>query len=64
MGSAALAAGLVLAGILCHSLFYNDFFEDPTTWGLFGLIAFAASVRPPAAVPEIPPPAAKAAVPV
>ena len=63
-GSVSLGAGLVLAAILCHSLFYNDFFEDPTTWGLFGLIAFAASVRPPADVDEIPPPATpKAAVP-
>jgi O-antigen ligase len=63
-GGVTLAAGLVLAAILCHSLFYNDFFEDPTTWGLFGLIAFAGSVRPPADVDEIPPPAtSKAAVP-
>ena len=61
-GSVALAAGLVLAAILCHSLFYNDFFEDPTTWGLFGLIALAASVRPPAAVDETPTAAAAKAV--
>lgn len=52
-GAVSLAAGLALAAILCHSLFYNDFFEDPTTWGLVGLIALAASVRPaqPEAVP-------------
>ena len=25
--------GLGLAAIFCHSLFYNDFFEDPMTWG-------------------------------
>jgi hypothetical protein len=36
-----LAAGLSVAAILVHSLFYNDFFEDPTTWLLLGLIAFA-----------------------
>jgi O-antigen ligase len=36
-----LAAGVTLAAILVHSLFYNDFFEDPTTWLLFGLVAFA-----------------------
>ena len=50
----SLAAGLALAAILCHSLFYNDFFEDPTTWLLLGLVAFAL---PPAPVPEEPPPA-------
>jgi O-antigen ligase len=45
----SLVAGLGLAAILCHSLFYNDFFEDPTTWLLFGLAAFA--LPPPAAAP-------------
>ncbi|HEY2074062.1 MAG TPA: O-antigen ligase family protein [Gaiellaceae bacterium] len=48
-----LAAGLSVAAILVHSLFYNDFFEDPTTWLLLGLIAFAL---PPAALREEPPP--------
>jgi O-antigen ligase len=48
------AAGLSLAAILVHSLFYNDFFEDPTTWLLFGLVAFAL---PPAHAPDEPPPA-------
>ena len=43
------AAGLSLAAILVHSLFYNDFFEDPTTWLLLGLVAFAL---PPAQAPE------------
>ncbi|TMM13614.1 MAG: O-antigen ligase family protein [Actinobacteria bacterium] len=51
-----LAAGLSLAAILVHSLFYNDFFEDPTTWLLFGLVAFAL---PPARAPDPPPPAAQ-----
>lgn len=45
----SLIAGLSLAAIFCHSLFYNDFFEDPTTWLLIGLIAFA---RPPPVVVE------------
>jgi putative inorganic carbon (HCO3(-)) transporter len=48
------AAGLSLAAILVHSLFYNDFFEDPTTWLLLGLVAFAL---PPAHAPKEPPPA-------
>lgn len=48
-----LAAGVTLAAILVHSLFYNDFFEDPTTWLLLGLVAFAL---PPPALPEEPPP--------
>jgi O-antigen ligase len=39
------AAGLSLAAILVHSLFYNDFFEDPTTWLLLGLVAFALPPR-------------------
>ena len=42
-GRASLAFGLALAAILCHSLFYNDFFEDPMTWMLFGLVALAAT---------------------
>ncbi|MGH3026185.1 MAG: hypothetical protein ACRDLR_07045, partial [Gaiellaceae bacterium] len=48
-----LAAGVTLAAILVHSLFYSDFFEDPTTWLLFGLVAF--SLPPP--TPTEPPPA-------
>ena len=46
----SLAAGLALAAILCHSLFYNDFFEDPTTWLLIGLVAFGR--RPPAVIEQ------------
>jgi O-antigen ligase len=38
-GAVSLVAGLGLAAIFCHSLFYADFFEDPVTWGLFGLAA-------------------------
>jgi putative inorganic carbon (hco3(-)) transporter len=64
-GGVSLAGGLVLAAIFCHSLFYNDFFEDPTTWGLFGLIALATTVRRMPAADEPPPAAAqKEAVPV
>ncbi len=44
-GRLALAAGLGLLAIFTHSLAYNDFFEDPTTWGLIGLIALAAPRR-------------------
>jgi hypothetical protein len=31
--------------IFVHSLAYNDFFEDPTTWGLIGLIGLVAPIR-------------------
>jgi len=41
-GPLRLAAGLGLAAIFCHSLFYADFFEDPMTWGLLGLAALGA----------------------
>ncbi|HUJ56073.1 MAG TPA: O-antigen ligase family protein [Gaiellaceae bacterium] len=44
-GNVALAAGLAVGAIFVHSLFYNDFFEDPTTWGLLGLIALTAPRR-------------------
>ncbi|HEV7134384.1 MAG TPA: O-antigen ligase family protein [Gaiellaceae bacterium] len=47
-GRVALTAGLALAAILVHSLFYNDFVEDPTTWLLLGLLALAVSERDPA----------------
>jgi putative inorganic carbon (hco3(-)) transporter len=53
-GRLALAAGLALAAILVHSLFYSDFFEDPTTWLLLGLLALAAAQHaPPAAGPPV-----------
>ena len=44
-GTIALATGIGLVAIFVHSLAYNDFFEDPTTWGLVGLIGLAAPVR-------------------
>jgi len=51
-GTVALAAGLGLVAIFVHSLAYNDFFEDPTTWGLIGLIGLAAPVRVRAREPQ------------
>ncbi|HEY2542244.1 MAG TPA: O-antigen ligase family protein [Gaiellaceae bacterium] len=58
-----LAAGLSVLAILVHSLFYNDFFEDPTTWLLLGMIAFA--LPPAARSDESPPPVeTREAVPV
>jgi putative inorganic carbon (HCO3(-)) transporter len=49
-------AGLALAAILCHSFFYNAFFEDPMMWGFVGLLALASRVpvrRPELDVPAI-----------
>jgi len=44
-GRMALSAGLAILAIFVHSLAYNDFFEDPTTWGLIGLIALVSPRR-------------------
>ncbi len=44
-GALALAAGLVLVAIFVHANAYNDFFEDPTTWLVFGLIGLSATRR-------------------
>ena len=42
-----LAVGLGLLAVALHSLFYDHFFEDPTTWGLLGLAGLAyATTRP------------------
>jgi hypothetical protein len=42
-----LAVGLGLLAVAVHSLFYDHFFEDPTTWGLLGLAGLAyATTRP------------------
>jgi O-antigen ligase len=60
----ALVAGLGIAAIFVHSLFYNAFFEDPMTWALFGLVALTARKPSPAPEPEPPPVPAKEAVPV
>lgn len=56
-GRVSLAAGLAVAAILVHSLFYNDFVEDPTTWALLGLVALSVPRR--GEVQEAPAPAAK-----
>jgi O-antigen ligase len=39
---AGLAAGLCLAAIFVHSLFYSAFLEDPLVWGFLALAALAA----------------------
>jgi O-antigen ligase len=44
-GRTALICGVALVAIAVHSLFYNAFFEDPTTWGLLGLGALAVRAR-------------------
>jgi O-antigen ligase len=51
VGRVALSSGLALIAIFIHSLAYNDFFEDPTTWGLFGLVALAFARGLPARAP-------------
>ena len=50
--AAALVAGLGIAAIFCHSLFYNAFFEDPMTWALFGLVALASPRLVPVPAPS------------
>jgi len=64
-GRVGFVAGLGLAAIFVHSLFYNAFFEDPLTWGLIGLVALASPVLVPVrrAVPP-PPVEEREAVPV
>jgi O-antigen ligase len=47
-GLLALSTGLALLAIFVHSLAYNDFFEDPTTWVLIGLVGLVSPVRIPA----------------
>jgi O-antigen ligase len=44
-GELGLAAGLILVAIFVHANSYNDFFEDPTTWLVFGLIGLSATRR-------------------
>jgi hypothetical protein len=58
-GTLALAAGLALAAVICHSVFYADFFEDPTTWLLIGLVGLASATRPAPVLEELPPAAMK-----
>jgi O-antigen ligase len=42
---AKIAVGAALAAIAVHSLFYDAFFEDPTTWGLLALAVVAGRAR-------------------
>jgi putative inorganic carbon (HCO3(-)) transporter len=42
-GRVSLFAALGLAAIAVHSLFYDAFFEDPMSWGLFGVVALTAA---------------------
>jgi putative inorganic carbon (HCO3(-)) transporter len=46
---AGIAVGAALAAVAVHSLFYNAFFEDPTTWGLLALAVVADRAREPRA---------------
>jgi O-antigen ligase len=63
-GRVGLVAGLGLAAIFCHSLFYNAFFEDPLTWMLIGLVALASPLLVPVRHAERAAVAPKEAVPV
>jgi O-antigen ligase len=54
-GELGLAAGLVLVAIFVHANSYNDFFEDPTTWLVFGLIGLSVNRRRVAASAMIEP---------
>ncbi len=38
----SLAVGVALVAIAVHCLFYADFFEDPMTWALLGLVGLVA----------------------
>jgi hypothetical protein len=40
----SLAVGVVLVAVFVHSLFYNAFFEDPTTWAMLGLAGLVSRV--------------------
>jgi hypothetical protein len=50
----ALATGIVLLAIVVHSVFYADFFEDPMTWALLGLVGLSARVPKKPPPPEAP----------
>jgi O-antigen ligase len=63
-GRVGLIAGLAIAAIFGHSLFYNAFFEDPMTWGLLGLVALASPLLVPIPKPVRAAAAEKEAVPV
>jgi O-antigen ligase len=52
----SIVAGLGIAAIFVHSLFYNAFFEDPTTWGLFGLAVLGTPIVRARQPKPVPPP--------
>src|SRR5262249_33106804 len=54
MRRVVLAVALGLLAIAVHSLFYNHFFEDPTTWCLLGLAGLAYTTALAEATPVIP----------
>ncbi len=54
-GELGLATGLILVAIFAHANAYNDFFEDPTTWLVFGLIGLSVTRRRAAASAMIEP---------
>jgi O-antigen ligase len=58
-GTLSLASGLVLTALICHSIFYADFFEDPTTWLAIGMIGVARAARLVPVVEDLPPAAVK-----
>ena len=43
----------VLLVLFVHSLLYAGFFEDPLTWGVFGLTAAALAAARPSPVQEL-----------
>jgi hypothetical protein len=47
----SLATGIAFLAIGVHSLFYADFFEDPMTWALLGLVGLASRVPKKVAAP-------------
>jgi putative inorganic carbon (HCO3(-)) transporter len=51
-GRVSLFAALGVTAIAVHSLFYDAFFEDPMTWGLFALAALSAAAVASASAPE------------
>jgi O-antigen ligase len=53
----ATSLGVVFVAIVTHSLGYADFFEDPTSWGVLGLIGLAGGVLRRSAAARARPPA-------
>ncbi|MGH3110655.1 MAG: hypothetical protein ACRDQT_07035, partial [Gaiellaceae bacterium] len=55
----AVGLAAVFLALVVHSLLYAGFFEDPLTWGVFGLVAagiasgvIAREPEPPATEPS------------